>query len=600
MSHEKNPFIHLSDKRFESSSLSQKYKDLFSLFFGNDFLSTFPLPTCEKIELILGQTPDAYEPNVLYIIKNPKGSKNSEDSDNVTCRFDGKIIRQFQLNHSQWMKYLCQAAIENETIDLDHLYFFKNREKFPESVSNDTLYVLVAKTENPETPDALQLTFYHLRQSKNQLGELDECCIPSTLIESCEQIIRIGREKEGSFTINPAQHKNFYALKAGACSNDASKKLREYPLLAKGDKFHFGLFDYLGAFFLRKLSVEAWALQEEIIAAELKNEYKLKPYLLQFGVGLLFWPLFLVYFAAAFIAFMLSAPFVPIVHFFFQRKETDHKKTPVRKSLFLNPATWVLVAILFEAMSLLIQGVNATYFSQTAGFLLMVQVAFAAMAGLAILFSIAYGLYRMIYALYSACSNSDAARDFYSLEPEKQFENRNVITHYLKERLTWIEAHFFESILIIGFGVILFTIALSLTIDYFTGSMLPNTLIAHIFDFMSNGFLSSIHGIMDLLGMEFPSGLSDVTLLMATHILSAITLLSTIFFFTDGVLRACAFVTEDVLETQVDQIDPQVAASMSVIDDTSSENYSDVLASSAPLEASDPEEKLQSIYYKNI
>jgi hypothetical protein len=619
MSHEKNPFINLSDKRFESSSLSQKYQDLLSLFFGNDIFSSPPLPDCEKIQFVLGEAPSSQEKDILYFVKV---SKNSAD---LICYYNKKVIKQFQLRNEAWFNYLHGAAIEKEDINFkyfnslkfENLQIIEGKDNIKPPYQHDVLYIVKEKQEVNQIEkqeSEPQLTFYFLSKEKNELQELDKQAIPPTLIESYKQIIRMYSEGKGSFTINFEQSKYFYGIKTLIYSGGKkNSQVREYPWLMTGDKFHFGLFDYIGAFFLRWLSEKASTIQEEIRAAEQEEDYKPQSYLpeyaLQFVIGLFFWPIFFFYFAAAFTLFLLSLPFVPIVHFFFQREQTE-RTTPVRKSLCLNPSTWILGAILLEGMSLLIQGFNPAGFLQAAGPFLVMQIGCVAMASLAVLFSIAYSVYRMSYTLYSVCSDSKAAQDFYSSEPEKQFDNRNVITHYLKERLEWMEENLFKSSFIIGFGGILFIIAVALIIDYFTGGMLPNTLMGHILDFMSKALLAGIHGIINFSGIEFLNGFSEITLSLVAHILSAVTLLSGIFFITDNILRVCTYVTEakDVVDSNADQPIAQ-AEVFSLIANEKNVKHGEVLLSVDPIEENIAENSekiakssvgMHSSYYRNL
>jgi hypothetical protein len=215
---------------------------------------------------------------------------------------------------------------------------------------------------------------------------------------------------------------------------------------------------------------------------------------------------------------LVSMPLISMVHAFGGPTPKNH--TTLWRSTVLNPSTWIMMTILATGISLLIQGVDPLTFGSAAGPLMIIQTVFASMATITALGALVYGAYRTGRWI---CYPQDKLPD----EP-------GYITKYLDERWEWAKKHPAPAVVVWGLGALGLIVVVGLTIDYFTGGALFGSLMAPVFEFMSQGFLSSIHAIF---GSAFLGSLSDATLLLIGQIVSTITLISAAVLIPDNVSR---------------------------------------------------------------
>lgn len=222
--------------------------------------------------------------------------------------------------------------------------------------------------------------------------------------------------------------------------------------------------------------------------------------------------------------------------------EEKAKRTPLWQSFFLNPSTWIFISIILASIGLLIQGVNPAVFAQAAATLGIMQML---LVGLVMSMLIAGLLYSIAYAIHEKrtrieYSTVDENGEEHSIEVDNDRSSKNLIARYFAERRASIFRNRETFVLVAwiwGVGSALLVVFIGFTIKYFAGGLIPDSLMGHLFSFMSQVFLLTIHALAGFPGLEFLGDISDATLLFVGEIISAVMLSLAIFFITDNVSR---------------------------------------------------------------
>jgi hypothetical protein len=215
-----------------------------------------------------------------------------------------------------------------------------------------------------------------------------------------------------------------------------------------------------------------------------------------------------------------------------QEEKEEEAKTPLRQSLLLNPSTWIMGSILLAAIGLLIWYLNPALFAEAAVTMGIMQMVLASLATLTLVGGLLYTGYRAFSAKFLADDGDGKSSTF-----AERFAEDNLLTLYFRERLAALSTNFKTSVLLWGVGGALFFVVLGFTISYFTGGM-PPEFFGNLLNFMGQAFVTTVHALASLPGLEFLSGASDVTLLFIGQIFSAIMLNLSVIFITDNVSRA--------------------------------------------------------------
>lgn len=320
-----------------------------------------------------------------------------------------------------------------------------------------------------------------------------------------------------------------------------------YPFTEESKKqavdSHLGMLDYLGPAFIKWAYWRRKRAQYEIVGDEnitSKQDkvdktpdwqiYLLYGVLIFFSplifLGILLSPILIV--LNVFLALLLTiavSPIVAVVHAIWGPKEY---KTPIRRSFFLHPATWIMGTFLAYGISLLIQGLSSETFAQVAAPLFIIQSVFTLIAGVMAAGAIAYLAYRTWHYFYRNYSDSEEAQNMKVNEYNGYHapEHASLIYKYVSENVLWIKNHQVVGALFIAVSVVSVLTALVLIIGYFTDGFgfSPGSFsfMAPVFDFMINGFLAGLHAAAALPGLEFLASASDASLLLGAQIISGI------------------------------------------------------------------------------
>lgn len=243
------------------------------------------------------------------------------------------------------------------------------------------------------------------------------------------------------------------------------------------------------------------------------------------------------------------APWAPIaggLYWLFSEHDNDEEdKIPLRQSLLLNPSTWVMGAIILAAIGLLIQYLNPVLFAEAALTMGIMQMVFLGLVGLTCVGVLLYAGYRVISPAvdevedYARNPNQSLVSDRFGdpIPCTTYVEQPHPLKVYFSERWAALTRNPKISMLLWGLGAALLAVVLGFTISYFTGGMLPETFMGHLFSFMSQLFVTTIHSLAALPGLGFLGGASDATLSLIGEIVSAVMLNLAVIFTTDNLSR---------------------------------------------------------------
>lgn len=238
----------------------------------------------------------------------------------------------------------------------------------------------------------------------------------------------------------------------------------------------------------------------------------------------------------------------PIVggYLLFSKHEDDEEgKIPLRQSLLLNPSTWVMGAIILAAIGLLIQYLNPGLFAEAALTMGIMQMVFLGLVGLTCVGVLLYAGYRAVSPVvgevetFERNAHGSLKLNFWgeTIKVTTYVEQPHPLKVYFSERWAALTRNPKISMLLWGLGAALLAVVLGFTISYFTGGMLPETFMGHLFSFMSQLFVTTIHSLAALPGLGFLGGASDATLSLIGEIVSAVMLNLAVIFTTDNLSR---------------------------------------------------------------
>lgn len=205
------------------------------------------------------------------------------------------------------------------------------------------------------------------------------------------------------------------------------------------------------------------------------------------------------------------------------------KKTPVWKSLLLNPLIWPMLSILMLFIASILTASAAPGVLLTSMPYLAILAPVFFMIGLLSLPLIAG------YAVYRA---------------KNPIENeRHPLTAYLTERLDWIEDYPVAAGIIWGSGIVFLLISILFATAYFTDGFgfLPTgsfAFMGHVLGFIANGLIAAMHSLATLPGLEGLASIPEASLAAGCMIASAVLLAVSIFLLTEAINRFANGITD--------------------------------------------------------
>lgn len=212
-------------------------------------------------------------------------------------------------------------------------------------------------------------------------------------------------------------------------------------------------------------------------------------------------------------------------------------RTPILKSLLLNPSTWYTSATLAVVIGTIISIVNPEAFLQALPYLAIAAPVFVGTGVLMLLVS-------TIYAI--VCEKN---------KPDQP----NPVINYLRERAEWIRQNPVKSGLILGLGSVVLLAAIVLTVGYFT----------HGFGIFPVNSFEFMHVVFDCItklfaaGIDYLSALTDIGVgIPAASVTSfaltaaAVAFVTSIFWIFDTALRLAHTATDLTMPPRIKPPEP--------------------------------------------